>query len=285
MASSLAEFKSGATDGPSIASLGGGVFGQLGGPSSKLSFAMGATGLRRLLDVVLPEQQLGAEDHVGAWDATTGTFDPGFPAQMNDLMFFNTPAMADVSGDGLADVLQSSAMYDLRAYGLGGVVPLSWPKFTGGWSVETPAVGDLDGDGKLDVALGNREGDLRVWHTAGDACQLAQWPKYQHDLRNSGNYAVDAAPPAALRQVAVVRALGSVTVSWLAPGGDGVCGTADHYKLTIDGTLVTAAPTPAAAGALQTLTVHFDPRHPFSALRLQAIDGAGNAGFPTVIGR
>jgi hypothetical protein len=284
MASSLAEFKSGATDGPSIASLGGGVFGQLGGSASKLSFAMGATGLRRLLDVVLPEQQLGAEDHIGAWDTTTGTFQPGFPAQMNDLMFFNTPAMADVSGDGLADVLQSSAMYDLRAYGLGGVVPLGWPKFTGGWSVETPAVGDFDGDGLLEVALGNREGDLRVWHTAGAACQPNQWPKYQHDLRNTGNYATDADPPAALRQVSTLRAPTSVTVSWLAPGGDGVCGTADHYVVTVDGVAV-GAPAMGVAGSVQTLTVPVDPKHRFNSVRIQAVDAAGNIGFPTTVYR
>ena len=91
-------FKSNATDAPSVASLGGGVFGRLGGRSSPLSWAMGGTGLRRLLDVVLPQQQLGAEDHIDAWDAGTGTFQPGFPAQMNDLMFFNTPAVADISG-------------------------------------------------------------------------------------------------------------------------------------------------------------------------------------------
>src|SRR3954470_931519 len=40
MASNPAEFKSGATDGPSIASLGGGVFGHLAGPASPMSWAM-----------------------------------------------------------------------------------------------------------------------------------------------------------------------------------------------------------------------------------------------------
>ena len=44
--------------------------------SSPMSFAMGATGLRRLLDVVLPEQQLLAEDHVSAWDLRSGTYEP-----------------------------------------------------------------------------------------------------------------------------------------------------------------------------------------------------------------
>jgi hypothetical protein len=285
MASALSEFKSGATDGSSIASLGGGVFGRLAGPGSKLAFAMGATGLRRLLDVVLPEQQLAAEDHIGAWDATTGTYEPGFPAQMNDLMFFNTPAMADVNGDGLAEVLQSSAMYDLRAYSLGGVAPIGWPKFTGGWSVSTPAVGDLDGDGTLDVALANREGDLRVWHTAGNACQAKEWPKYQHDLRNTGTYGTDASPPAALRAVTVLRVGSKLTISWTAPGGDGVCGTADRYAVTITGPHgAVVVPTPLAAGMRQSLTID-DPKHSITSVRLQAFDGAGNAGYPTTLDR
>ncbi|MCA1833703.1 MAG: S8 family serine peptidase [Actinobacteria bacterium] len=47
MGSSQAEFKSSATDGPSIPSLGGAVFGRLGGPLSPLSVAMGTTGLKR----------------------------------------------------------------------------------------------------------------------------------------------------------------------------------------------------------------------------------------------
>jgi hypothetical protein len=79
-------------------------------------------------------------------------------------------------------------MYDLRAYSLGGVVPDGWPKFTGGWVVSTPATGDFVGDGKLDVAIMTREGNLFVWRTKGSASQAAEWPKYQHDLRNSGDY-------------------------------------------------------------------------------------------------
>src|SRR2546430_13270743 len=123
MASDAAESKGTATDFPSIAALGGGVFGRLGGASSPLSFAEGADGLKRLLDVSFPEQQLGAEDHVSAWNAATGTYDLGFPAQMNDLQFFNTPAIADVNGDGKPEVIEGSAVYDLRAYSLGGTEP------------------------------------------------------------------------------------------------------------------------------------------------------------------
>jgi hypothetical protein len=279
MGSEAAEFKNPtATDGPSVASLGGAVFGHLGGSSSPMSVAMGATGLRRLLDVVLPEQQLLAEDHVDAWNATTGTFDPGFPAQMNDLMFFNTPAVADVNGDGRAEVLQSSAMYDLQAYGLGGVAPTGWPKFTGGWSVSTPAVGDLLGDGKVEVALVTREGNLFVWRTNGDACQTAEWPKYQHDLHNSGNFATDATPPGVLWDVSRKGALLSFTTS----GGDGPCGQAAAFRLVVDGHQVAVADHPAPSGTEQSIDLGNLGKGSHT-VTVQTVDAAGNASIPVTV--
>jgi hypothetical protein len=280
MATALPEFKSGATDGPSFASLGGAVWGRLAGAGSPLALASPATGLRRALDVVLPEQQLAAEDHVSAWDAQTGTYLPGFPARMNDLQFFNTPAIIDINGDGLAEVMEGSAMYDVRAYGLGGLVPTGWPKFVGGWVVETPAAGDIDGDGKLDVAIGSREGDLFVWPTAGDACAPREWPKYQHDLRNSGAYATDATPPGAVRDLTATRDGDSIVLSWTATGGDGPCGTAASYRIVVDGVVSNVkAPAPATAGTAQTVTLPGTAQ----TIRLQAIDSGGNLGIPCAV--
>jgi hypothetical protein len=275
-ASELAEFKNPtATDGPSVASLGGPAVGHLGGKGSPASIAMGASGLRRLLDVILPEQQLLAEDHVDAWNAATGTFEPGFPAQMNDLQFFNTPALADVDGDGRAEVLESSAVYDLRAYGLGGVAPASWPKFTGGWSVSTPAVGDFDGDGKVEVAMATREGNLFVWHAAGATCQTPEWPKYQHDLFNSGDAATDATPPGVLRNVQLAGSKLSFTTS----GSDGPCGQASDFVLKVDGHAVSVPDKPAPSGSQQTIDLGplGSGRH---TVIVKTRDGAGNLSIP-----
>jgi hypothetical protein len=263
---------SAATDVPSFASLGGGVFGRVGG--GDIGFAMGATGLKRLLDVVLPEQQLGTEDHISVWDTATGEYQAGFPARMNDLMFFNTPAVADVSGDGNAEVLQSSAMYDMRAYGAAGQVPATWPKFTGGWSVVTPAVGDLDGDGKLDVATLTREGNLFVWKTAGDVCQTTEWPKYQHDLRNTGDYRTDGKRPGVLRDV---RLEGS-TLRFTTSGSDGPCGRADAFVVTVNGVAIDVAALPGAPGTATTLELL--GIGPGSVVTVQTTDEAGNLSIP-----
>ena len=265
MAMGLEEFKNPtATDGPTIASLGGGAFGRIG--PAGISFAMGSTGLRRLLDVVLPEQQLGAEDHISSWNARTGTFDPGFPSQMNDLMFFNTPAIADVNGDGLADVVQSSATYDVRAYAFGGAPVGEW--FTGDWSVSAPGFGDLDGDGRLELAIPNRQGDLFVWRTAGDACQPHEWPKFQHDLRNTGAYGTDARRPGVATR-AVVK---GDTLTFVAAGGDGVCGTAT-WEVRGGNKVIRVH---AASGRVVTVDVGDLPN---GTLHIQGVDEAGNRGF------
>jgi hypothetical protein len=170
-------------------------------------------------------------------------------------------------------------MYDLRAYGLGGVVPLGWPKFTGGWSVSTPAVGDLDGDGRVEVALMTREGNLFVWHTSGRPCAGQEWPTYQHDNAHTGDYGRDATPPSAVGALAGTAGKGSAVVRWTAPGGDRHCGTAASYRVVVDGTAVMAGvPAPSAAGAAQSVTLALTKgKHTIS---VQAVDAAGNAGFP-----
>ncbi|MEY2426255.1 MAG: hypothetical protein QOI61_1827, partial [Actinomycetota bacterium] len=221
-----------ATDLPTIASLGGGVFGRVGA-DGQIKFAMGSSGARRLLDVLLPEQQLLAEDHISVWDPRTGQFAPGFPAQMNDLQFINAPVILDVTGDGLPEVLQSSAMYDLQGYGEGGLAAAAFPKFTGGWSVASAGAGDMDGDGKLELALGTREGNLFVWRTAGAACQQKEWPKNGHDLRNTGAYGVDADRPGTPALTRVEREGDEVEVQFTGTGDDGSCGAARSYRVTV----------------------------------------------------
>ena len=277
MSSFATETRSTATDYPSFASLGGGVFGRVGG-TERPAFAMGATGLRRLLDVVLPHQQLLGEDHISVWDTTTGTYQQGFPAITNDLMFFNTPTIADVTGDGAAEVLQSSAFYDLRAYGAGGAAAASFPKFTGGWSVSTPGVGDFDGDGHLDVALATREGNLFVWSTHGDACQDLEWGQYQHDLANTGAHGTDATAPGPLVALAVSVVGLDVSITVGNATDDGSCGTASLIEILVGGEPVLTVPvstSPSTKVMLAGATT--------GVVTIRSVDEAGNRGPLTTV--
>jgi hypothetical protein len=270
-----------ATDTPSVASLGGAAFGRLGGAATQPSVAMGSTGLRRLLDVALPDMQLGAEDHVSAWNTTTGRFESGFPALMNDLQFFTTPAIADVDGTGTASVLQSSAVYDTRAYKLGGIAPPGWPKQTGGWATQTVTVVDVLGTGTVQAIEPTREGNLFVWTTQGPACQPKEWPKFQHDEHNSGSHETDATPPAVLRSVALTGS----TMTLRASGDDGYCaGSVRRYVVTVGGVQHVLTPASIApAGATQTLDLAGIDLGG-GPVTVSAEDAAGNLSYPAAAG-
>jgi len=49
------------------------------------------------------------------------------------------------------------------------------------------------------------------------ACQ-PEWPTFRHDAHNSGNYDVDALPPAAITDLAGAADAGGLKLSWKAPG-------------------------------------------------------------------
>ena len=139
----------------------------------------------------------------------------------------------------------------------------------------TPSVGDFDNDGKVDVALATREGNLFVWHASGDACQPAQWPKYQHDLRNSGDARTDATPPGVLKNVR----LDDSTLMFETSGGDGPCGLAAAFRVVVDGHQVAIDDAPAQPYTQQSIELgDLGPGH--HSVTVQTVDEAGNASIP-----
>ena len=125
---------------------------------------------------------------IGAWDGVTGTMLNGWPRQIEDLTLLSGTAVADVSGDGNAEVIAGSAGYLVHAWDKDGTEADGWPKFTGNWMIATPAVGDIDGDGFVDVVISTREGWLFAWGTEGRADQKIEWASLFHDAQNTGNY-------------------------------------------------------------------------------------------------
>ncbi len=232
-------------DVPEYVALGGLAVGSMDGGLTTTIAGPGA-GLRRVLDIVLEARQVGTADYLNLWDPNTGQLKPDAPIVVNDLQFFNHPAIADVTGDGNAEALQASAVGDLVAAS-SFPAPAVRREFTGGWTVSTPTVGMAPGldTGHLELTSMTREGYLRFWPTGVDAgtptawspaacTAVSEWPEYGHDAANSGAYARDAERPAPIRDLdATVLPTGQVTVGFAPTGDDRSCGTADHYEVRV----------------------------------------------------
>jgi MYXO-CTERM domain-containing protein len=126
------------------------------------------------------------EHLLAVWSGKTGAMLPGSPYVLEDFTFFNSQAIADISGDNYPEILTGSGGYYLHAFDGCGREPKDWPKFTGQWIISTPALGDIDGDGTLEVAIGTRNGWLYAWHTEGTNDSIVEWESYHHDNQNTG---------------------------------------------------------------------------------------------------
>ncbi len=184
----------GSPDAPLFGALGSVAFGDITGDGLPELVAPTA-GLRKLLDLLAPAQQQFSDHQVSAFDPATGQLLPAFPRPMDDLQFLSSPALADVTGDGIAEVLAGSGVYLLRAYGADGTTPAGFPRFTHGWVLASPTPGDIDGDGRVEVVATTREGHLYVWDTPGLATEGSiPWQGFGRDRRNTQNLASGVSP-------------------------------------------------------------------------------------------
>src|SRR5206468_1776360 len=172
-----------------------GVFADIHGPrAARLPRRRGRERHRRLRRRLRPPVLF---DHLlSAWNATTGAVEPAFPRVIEDWQFFNGPAVAEISGDSLPEIIESSGGFFVHAFDAAGFEPAGWPKLTGHWQTSTPSIGDLDDDGRVEVVQTTRLGELFVWRTAGATCQADQWRKFRHDEWNTGSFGADTRRPA-----------------------------------------------------------------------------------------
>jgi hypothetical protein len=164
-----------------------GAFGRLakGGP---LSFFSGLVDVRFALASQMPAQRVSYQHIVGGWDAASGEYLSAFPVPVEQFQIITAPAIADVTGDGKAEVIAGTSGLVLHAFGEDGREARAWPVHTGGWIFASPAVGDVDGDRKLEVVAVTREGYMFVWNTPAPASGLVEWGSFRHDARNTGRY-------------------------------------------------------------------------------------------------
>lgn len=179
--------RSRASAGSAIALGSNGAFGRLtaDGP---LTFFSGLVDTRFALASQAPAQRIRYEHLLGGWDAASGDHLEAFPAPVEQFQIITAPAIADVDGDGAAEVIAGTSGLLLHAFRADGSEPPGWPKQTGGWLFAAPAVGDVDGDRRLEVVAVTREGYLWVWDTPTRAPGLVEWGSFRHDPRNTGRY-------------------------------------------------------------------------------------------------
>ena len=246
---------------------GTGAFGDLTGQGD-LVLVTATTGVNKAADAIAPGHQLNAQNQVTAWSLSTGQLHAGYPHYMNDLQFLAGPAIADISGDGTGAqaILQGSASSDFRAVGPGGIDLPGWSKNTGGWIVQTPAVSTFGPVQRQRVVTMTREGRLFAYETTAPACSGASWPKYKHDLWNSGEYETRAGRAATIEDLAATMTGDTATLTFTVPHGYLFCNNPTGYEVRYSATgpiddsnwaaatLVPSQPaSPGAPGSQQTL--------------------------------
>ena len=99
---------------------------------------------------------------------------PGWPQTTGDKVS-GSPALGDLDGDGLLEVVVGSNDGEVYAWHADGTAVTGWPQTTGGAVYGSPALGDLDGGGSLEVVVGSNDGKVYAWHADGTA--VAGWPQ------------------------------------------------------------------------------------------------------------
>ncbi len=169
-----------------------------------------------------------------AWDLDDLS-KPAFSMDLEDSNWYCNAAVADISGDGYAEMVTGTGGFMVHAPDIFGQETESWPKFTNNWTVSAPTIGDVDADGMLEVFVHTREGNLYGWNTLGGACRndgaAPDWWTFHHDERHTGLFGEDTQPPNVVTNLEVVEEDGQYTLTFTAPGDDWGCGTPKSYDI------------------------------------------------------
>jgi hypothetical protein len=114
---------------------------------------------------------------------------PGWPIVPGGFTSESSPIVADVSGDGVPDIIfgnEGGLMYGWTWTGQN--LP-GFPLTVGDFIRSVPYATDADGDGGIDIALMGWDKNLYIWDfPAPYNHAAAQWPALKHDQSRSGQF-------------------------------------------------------------------------------------------------
>lgn len=251
-----------------------GAFGEFGGA---LAYAEPGSGAATVAgSLLLAGSGLPINSYMRAFNAETGTPAPGMPAKSQGLDFLGGPLVADVTGDGEAEIIEGGDSSAMHAFTSTGAQAEGFPKFHSGWVLYGPSVGDLDGDGKSELVTTTREGYVMAWDTEGDAAANDEWWSYRHDERNTGTYDIDTRPPGTVRKLKYKKG----ALSFKVPGDDWYAGEIAGYRFSCKKPGKKPKRQRVSAPLEAGVTVDAADTKGCRVVTVQAYDEAGNRGRP-----
>jgi len=138
---------------------------------------------------------------IGLMDNNMKSFTYALNGEDGSLLWFRegprgSPSIGDIDNDGKLEVVIASFHHNLYALN-GEDGSLLWVYETGGDVDASPSIADINNDGKLDVVFGSYDNKIYVISTNSPVPppHLLSWPKFKHDIKNTGLYTGDPYPP------------------------------------------------------------------------------------------
>jgi hypothetical protein len=125
-----------------------------------------------------------------------GVLRPGWPQAVGGFASESSPIVADLSGDGIPDILFGNEGGLLYGWDRDGNHLAGFPLTVGDFIRSTPTADDVDGDGGIDLVLAGWDRNVYIWDSPVPYVKAAaQWPTLKHDAQRSGLYGYQPPTP------------------------------------------------------------------------------------------